>query len=163
MRAGEAWIDAQRTPGAIQRCVQFKPVVVDDRLVVQTQRIGRRQCRSLARRIKCLVQSPQRAVHLADIAQIKWRIDAVLERTLHQIERLRSVALPKRQDAGEMQRVPLVRRRTQDMIEQSLRIVRPPGALVFAGDAQDLVDRQRHAARRGQPVRERGILHQSTV
>ena len=132
-------------------------------LVVQAQRIGRCQRGGAARGIQRLVEPAQRAIHLADVAQIERRIDAVPERTLHQIERLRDIALTERDDAGEMQRIALVRRSVEDVVEQPLRVVQPAATFVFVGDAQHLADRQRHGARRWRPWRGRGRLHQSTV
>ena len=133
-------------------------------LVVQAQRIGRCQRRGTPRGVERLVEPAQRAIHLADVAQIERRIDAVTQRTLHQIERLCGIALTECDDAGEMQCIALVgRRRIEDAVEQPPRIVQPAAALVFVGDAQNLADRQRDGARRWRPWRGRGCLHQSTV
>ena len=138
-------------------------MVVDDGLVVQAQRIGRRQCRGTSRGIQRLVEPTHCAIHLADVAQIERRIDAVPQRTLHQIERPCDIALTERDDAGEMQCIALLRRSIEYVVEQSLRVIQPAGTFVFVGDAEDVVDRQRDGARRWRPWRGRGCLHQSTV
>jgi len=99
MRARKPGIDGERAAGAVQRRVEFKPVVMDDRLIMQAQRIGRRQRRGAPCTVQRLVEAAQRAIHLADVAQIEWRVDAVHQRALHQCERCGDVTLAERDDA----------------------------------------------------------------
>ena len=84
MRTRKSRIDAQCAPGTLQCLVELQPVVVDDRLVMQTQRIGRSQRGGAARSGQRVVKPADRAIHLADVAMIKRRIGPVGKRAFHQ-------------------------------------------------------------------------------
>ena len=67
MRPGQARIDTQCASGAVKCRVKFHPVIVDDGLVVQAQRIGRRQRGGTTRGIKRLIQPTHAARYTSQI------------------------------------------------------------------------------------------------
>ena len=103
---------AQRAVGAVERFVDFQPVVVDDRLDCAGT-VGSAGASAAARgaAVERLVQPPERSIHLADVAQIQRCIDAVRRSSAPSARAPSRSALAERDDAGEMQRVGLVRRR----------------------------------------------------
>ena len=141
MGAGQRRVDRQRFRRRLHRALQVELVVEDDGQVVQADRVVRRQRHGPARRRLRLVQPPERAVHLADIAQIERRVGAVPQRPFHPVQRLGEALAAERDDAAEMQRVRLVRHRRQDLPDQPLGIVQPPGVLVLRGDSEQLAHR----------------------
>ena len=136
---------------------------VDDRQVLQAQRIGRRQCDGAPPGFERFVETAEHAVDFADVAQIERRIDAVGERALHQIERALRIAEAERHDAGEMERVGFFGVGGEDVIEEALGVVEAAAALILVGDAQHFAKRQRHRAGARRPSWRSRRLHQSIV
>ena len=57
MRAGQQQIDPQRVRAAVKRLVEFRSVVVDDRLIMQAQQVARAQRGGAAGGLQRLVQA----------------------------------------------------------------------------------------------------------
>jgi hypothetical protein len=89
----------------------------------------------------------ERAIDLADVARIKCDLRRERDRAFHQRARVLDRAAPKRHDAGEMQRVRMLRRDGPHPREQSLRVVEAPSGLVLGDQCESL--RELHRLRGG--------------
>jgi hypothetical protein len=160
---GVARVYGERPVRGVQGCIQLQTMLLDDRLVVQAQRIDANERGGAYGARERLVQPLQRAIHFADVAPKEREIDAIAQRTLHQIERGLRIALTECHDAGEVQGIPVGWRDREDAVEQSPCLGQPTGLLVFAGDPQRVGQRHRRAVRCNRPGFRHGRLHQSSV
>ena len=114
---------------------------MQDGKIVQRHRIARRELGGAPPGRQRIIKPAERAVELADIAQIERRIGRQRHGALHQRQRLGQRLAAEGENPGEVQHVGLVRRGRQRMARQPLRLLQPAGPLELIGNGEDLAER----------------------